>query len=575
MLSEDPQQPMEAATKEYVDTKGGVLSWNGRAGAVTMTSTDVMTAQGYSSYDAANPAGYQTATQVSDAINFAVPQPSNTNPAMDGTAAPGQINQWARGDHVHPTDTTRYAASNPSNFQTATQVTASLGGYLPLAGGTLTGNVILPALVATTGLASTSGGAAPILITDPPAADNSAALPSTRWVRNLIGAGGIPDAPNDGTMYARISAAWARVSSLFLALSGGTLTGPVIAAADPVDPLGLATKQYVDGQNVRYRNRLINGDMSVDQRNNGASVSVVGSSYLVDRWAIYTNISTAKGAAGGTPETPAPGFPYSASLFWNTNVAAYAPTAADYYFFCQFIEGVNFADAMFGTANAQPLVLEFWVRASQTGVFAGAMRNNGNTRSYVFTFNITAVNTFQKFRINIPGDTAGTWSVASTAIAASVSFSLGVGTNFQTSTPNTWLAASSLSTPGAINTVATLNATMRFTGVALMVGAGAANAEPAFKSYADNLIDCQRYYNVARPLTIINASVGTSYTTGVSIPTMRIAPLVSVLTNLSGGLTAAPSPVTGGTNYSVYLSGSPAASGPITIGAVVAANAEL
>jgi hypothetical protein len=27
-----------------------------------------------------------------------------------------------------------------------------------------------------------------------------------------------------------------------------------------------------------------------------------------------------------------------------------------------------------------------------------------------------------------------------------------------------------------------------------MVGAAAANAEPAFKSYSDNLIDCMRYY---------------------------------------------------------------------------------
>jgi hypothetical protein len=46
---------------------------------------------------------------------------------------------WSRGDHVHPVDTSRYAATNPSNFQTAAQVTASLAGYLSLAGGTLTG----------------------------------------------------------------------------------------------------------------------------------------------------------------------------------------------------------------------------------------------------------------------------------------------------------------------------------------------------------------------------------------------------------------------------------------------------
>src|SRR4029077_17742151 len=34
-----------------------------------------------------------------------------------------------------------YPASNPSGYQTAAQVTASLGGYLPLTGGTLTGTL--------------------------------------------------------------------------------------------------------------------------------------------------------------------------------------------------------------------------------------------------------------------------------------------------------------------------------------------------------------------------------------------------------------------------------------------------
>lgn len=45
---------------------------------------------------------------------------------MDGTAAPGTHTPYAREDHVHPTDTSRYAATNPSGYQTAAQVTAVL-----------------------------------------------------------------------------------------------------------------------------------------------------------------------------------------------------------------------------------------------------------------------------------------------------------------------------------------------------------------------------------------------------------------------------------------------------------------
>jgi hypothetical protein len=60
----------------------------------------------------------------------------------------------------------------------------------------------------------------------------------------LIGSGGagISEAPLDGFSYGRNSAAWQKV----LGLGGGTLTGELILAADPVSALDAATKQYVD-----------------------------------------------------------------------------------------------------------------------------------------------------------------------------------------------------------------------------------------------------------------------------------------------------------------------------------------
>lgn len=42
----------------------------------------------------------------------AVAPASSTSPAMDGTASVGVENAYARGDHVHPTDTSRAAANN-------------------------------------------------------------------------------------------------------------------------------------------------------------------------------------------------------------------------------------------------------------------------------------------------------------------------------------------------------------------------------------------------------------------------------------------------------------------------------
>jgi hypothetical protein len=54
--------------------------------------------------------------------------------------------------------------------------------------------------------------------------------------------GGITDAPSDGTAYGRENAAWQRV----LLLAGGTMTGPLVLAADPTTALQAATKEYVD-----------------------------------------------------------------------------------------------------------------------------------------------------------------------------------------------------------------------------------------------------------------------------------------------------------------------------------------
>ena len=67
-----------------------------------------------------------TATLAPYALTANVPVASSTTPLMDGTAAVGTGTTWARADHVHPTDTSRYAASNPNGYQTAAQVTAVL-----------------------------------------------------------------------------------------------------------------------------------------------------------------------------------------------------------------------------------------------------------------------------------------------------------------------------------------------------------------------------------------------------------------------------------------------------------------
>ncbi len=51
-------------------------------------------------------------TITSKAVDIAVPTASTTSPKMDGTASAGSETTWAKGDHRHPTDTSREAAAN-------------------------------------------------------------------------------------------------------------------------------------------------------------------------------------------------------------------------------------------------------------------------------------------------------------------------------------------------------------------------------------------------------------------------------------------------------------------------------
>jgi hypothetical protein len=126
-------------------------------------------------------------------VDASISQPSTTAPLMDGTAAVGTGTAYARADHVHPSDTSLYPASNPSGFQTAAQVTASLGAYVKKAGDTMTGNLsIAPASgAATLTLNGTSAGGGGVLVLNHPAGGGNNNYISgqvggqNRWVMEL------------------------------------------------------------------------------------------------------------------------------------------------------------------------------------------------------------------------------------------------------------------------------------------------------------------------------------------------------------------------------------------------------
>lgn len=62
------------------------------------------------------PADGIPASDLASGVIPTVPSAYSSNPAMDGTASAGSSTSWAKGDHVHPTDTTRQAKITASGI---------------------------------------------------------------------------------------------------------------------------------------------------------------------------------------------------------------------------------------------------------------------------------------------------------------------------------------------------------------------------------------------------------------------------------------------------------------------------
>ena len=238
------------------------------------------------------------------------------------------------------------------------------------------------------------------------------------------------------------------------------------------------------------RNRIINGDMRIDQRNAGAAVTNP-STYTLDRWSINTNLSsvcTIQQNAGSV--TPPAGF---TNYLGATSTAATSLSTANYFQLRQPVEGFNSSDLAWGTANAKTVTVSFWAYSSLTGTFSGSIRNNPNfTYAYPFSYLIPSANTWTYVTVTIPGPNAsqGTWNTNNTS-GLEVLFCLGAGTSLLSSA-NSWQAGTFSGVTSSVQILATNGATFYLTGVQLEPGTVATPFER--RSFGQELALCQRYF---------------------------------------------------------------------------------
>jgi hypothetical protein len=277
------------------------------------------------------------------------------------------------------------------------------------------------------------------------------------------------------------------------------------------------------------KNRIINGNMAIDQRNAGVSVTPTNAGYTLDRWQTYISPLgkyTVQQDAGAV--TPPVGF---TNYLGATSTSAYSITSGDYFSITQNIEGYNIADLAWGTADAKTITISFWVRSSLTGTFGGSLRNSAANRSYPFSYTISVANTWEQKSITVAGDTTGAW-LTDNGKGVSLNFGLGVGST-RSGTAGAWAAANYLSATGATSVVGTSSATFYITGVQLETGTTATDFEHL--QYGQQLALCQRYcvvlnHNVNQYVGTLGYCQLSNALNGILLTTntMRTTPTVTV-----------------------------------------------
>jgi hypothetical protein len=301
------------------------------------------------------------------------------------------------------------------------------------------------------------------------------------------------------------------------------------------------------------KNRIINGDMRIDQRSSGSSFSPTTTIFYgsCDRWASFVS-QNSKLTIQQVADAPT-GFTSSLKA---TSSSAYSIGASDYFDVVQRIEGFNTADLAFGTANAKTVTISFWVKSSLTGNFGANICNSAENRFYPFSYTISAANTWEQKTVTIAGDTTGTWIGATNGTGLQIIFSLGFGSSY-TGGGSAWTASTYYQPTGSTNLVATNAATWLVTGVQLEQNTSATPFER--RLYGQELANCQRYYEQFAQifLNMSNGGFTNSYSAAFNfLVEKRATPTVTTfsganISGTSGNVTLYPGAVNSSASYDI------------------------
>ena len=264
-----------------------------------------------------------------------------------------------------------------------------------------------------------------------------------------------------------------------------------------VPPTGLSNSRP-------FRNYIINGDYAIAQRASSATTAGNGTYTTLDRWqtynatdGAYTTARTALSAA----DQATTGQYYAYDIQCSTADSSIG--AGQYAFVLQKLEAQFLQALRFGTSDAQPVTISFYVKSNLTGTTCGFVSKEDSTFTMCpFEFTINSANTWERKTATIPANDV--IKLAASAITydngpgISVGFNLAMGSNLDNGTNLTWEATTAgYATSNQLNFLSNTANDLFITGVQFEVGNDATDFE--YLPHDVQFQRCQRYYHKIGP----------------------------------------------------------------------------
>lgn len=225
-----------------------------------------------------------------------------------------------------------------------------------------------------------------------------------------------------------------------------------------------------NGDAIYFRNKIHNGAMTVKEYG------------TMSRWNVKDNNNRT------TLNYPT-NFPSGFSNAFGVKIST--TSSGEEIYIYQQIPSIDTQDLMWGTSSAKKVTLSFWVQSSATGTFGGSL-GSGGFYDYLFSFTISAANTWEYKTVTISGLTGIS---TDNSKVLELRFSLGGSSQGAAST---WIDATqgswdhTYAPTGSKQLTSILNSTFSITGVQLESGTIATPFEHRPHAIEESI--CKKYF---------------------------------------------------------------------------------